>query len=145
LRQIYLVESGAFYFNKFVVKKILALLGLISLGLGIIGAFLPLLPTTPFVLLSAYLFAKSSDKLHNWLMTHRIFGSLIRDFHEEKAISMHGKVAAISMMWVSNIISIFFIVNDKLWLQILLTIISIGVTINILRYKTKKKTATHTK
>ncbi len=121
------------------MKKLLALLGLISLALGIIGAFLPLLPTTPFVLLSAYLFAKSSDKLHNWLMTHKIFGQLIRDFHEEKAISMQGKVAAISTMWISNIISILFIVNEKLWLQILLTIISIGITINILRYKTKKR------
>jgi len=121
------------------MKKLLALLGLISLALGIIGAFLPLLPTTPFVLLSAYLFAKSSDKLHSWLMTHKIFGQLIRDFHEEKAISMQGKVAAISTMWISNIISILFIVNEKLWLQILLTIISIGVTINILRYKTKKR------
>jgi len=120
------------------VKIVLALLGLISLGLGIIGAFLPLLPTVPFVLLSAYLFAKSSDRLHNWLLNHRIFGQIIRDFREERGISIWGKVTAIGMMWISNIISICFIVNDKLWMQILLTLISIGVTIQILRYKTKK-------
>lgn len=120
------------------MKIVLALLGLISLGLGIIGAFLPLLPTVPFVLLSAYLFAKSSDRLHKWLITHRIFGQIIRDFREEKGISIQGKVTAISMMWISNIISICFIVDDKLWMQILLTLISIGVTIQILRYKTKK-------
>jgi len=122
------------------MKIVLALLGLISLGLGIIGAFLPLLPTVPFVLLSAYLFAKSSDRLHNWLLNHRVFGHIIRDFREEKGISIQGKVTAISMMWISNIISICFIVNDKRWLQILLTLISIGVTIQILRYKTKKIT-----
>ena len=120
------------------MKIVLALLGLISLGLGIIGAFLPLLPTVPFVLLSAYLFAKSSDRLHNWLINHRIFGQMIRDFREERGISVWGKVAAIGMMWISNIISICFIVDDKLWMQILLTLISIGVTIQILRYKTKK-------
>ena len=122
------------------MKIVLAALGLISLGLGIIGAFLPLLPTVPFVLLSAYLFAKSSDRLHNWLLNHRVFGHIIRDFREEKGISIQGKVTAISMMWISNIISICFIVNDKRWLQILLTLISIGVTIQILRYKTKKIT-----
>jgi len=92
------------------------------------------------VLLSAYLFAKSSDRLHNWLLNHRVFGHIIRDFREEKGISIQGKVTAISMMWISNIISICFIVNDKRWLQILLTLISIGVTIQILRYKTKKIT-----
>ena len=122
------------------MKILFALLGLISLGLGIIGAFLPLLPTVPFVLLSAYLFAKSSDKLHNWLINHRIFGQIIRDFHEKKGISVRGKVTAIGMMWISNIISICFIVDDKLWMQILLTLISIGVTVQILRYKTKKTT-----
>ena len=121
------------------MKSILALLGLISLGLGIVGAFLPLLPTVPFVLLSAFLFARSSDKLHNWLITHKIFGQLIRDYHEERGITIQGKVAAISMMWISNIISIAFIINNILWLQILMSIVTLSVTIYILQYKTKRK------
>lgn len=121
------------------MKSILALLGLISLGLGIVGAFLPLLPTVPFVLLSAFLFARSSDRLHNWLITHKIFGQLIRDYHEERGITIQGKVAAISMMWISNIISIVFIINNILWLQILMSIITLSVTIYILQYKTKRK------
>jgi len=121
------------------LKSILALLGLISLGLGIVGAFLPLLPTVPFVLLSAFLFARSSDRLHNWLITHKIFGQLIRDYHEERGITIQGKVAAISMMWISNIISIVFIINNILWLQILMSIITLSVTIYILQYKTKRK------
>ncbi|ADQ78527.1 protein of unknown function DUF454 [Paludibacter propionicigenes WB4] len=121
------------------MKTILALLGLISLGLGIVGAFLPLLPTVPFVLLSAFLFARSSDRLHNWLMTHKIFGQLIRDYHEERGITIQGKVAAIGMMWISNIISIIFVIKDILWLQILMSIITLSVTIYILQYKTKRK------
>ena len=121
------------------MKSILTLLGLISLGLGIVGAFLPLLPTVPFVLLSAFLFARSSDRLHNWLITHKIFGQLIRDYHEERGITIQGKVAAISMMWISNIISIVFIINNILWLQILMSIVTLSVTIYILQYKTKRK------
>ena len=121
------------------MKSILALLGLISLGLGIVGAFLPLLPTVPFVLLSAFLFARSSDRLHNWLITHKIFGQLIRDYHEERGITIQGKIAAISMMWTSNIISIVFIINNILWLQILISIVTLSVTIYILQYKTKRK------
>jgi len=121
------------------LKSILALLGLISLGLGIVGAFLPLLPTVPFVLLSAFLFARSSDRLHNWLITHKIFGQLIRDYHEERGITIQGKVATISMMWISNIISIVFIINNILWLQILMSIVTLSVTIYILQYKTKRK------
>ena len=121
------------------MKSILALLGLISLGLGIVGAFLPLLPTVPFVLLSAFLFARSSDRLHNWLITHKIFGQLIKDFHEKRGITIQGKIAAISMMWTSNIISIVFIINNILWLQILMSIVTLSVTIYILQYKTKRK------
>ena len=121
------------------MKSILALLGLISLGLGIVGAFLPLLPTVPFVLLSAFLFARSSDRLHNWLITHKIFGQLIRDYHEDRGITIQGKIAAISMMWTSNIISIVFIINNILWLQILMSIVTLSVTIYILQYKTKRK------
>ena len=121
------------------LKKLLATLGVISLALGIIGAFLPLLPTTPFVLLSAYLFAKSSEKFHQRLLNHKIFGQLIRDYNEDKSIPLHAKIIAISTMWPSMLFAIFYIATDKLWLQILLATIATGVTIHILRYKTKKR------
>lgn len=121
------------------IKKLLTVLGVISLTLGIIGAFLPLLPTTPFVLLAAYLFAKSSDKFHQRLLNHRIFGQLIRDYNEDKSIPVHAKVIAISTMWMSMLFAIFFVAKDKLWLQIILGTIALGITIHILRYKTKKR------
>lgn len=120
------------------MKKILALLGFFSLGLGIIGAFLPLLPTTPFILLSAYFFARSSEKMHKWILEHKIFGELIINFNENKTIPLHAKIIAISMMWTSILFSIFNIAKDRLWLQVLLVTIAAGVTIHISRYKTKK-------
>lgn len=122
------------------LKKLFTALGVISLALGILGAFLPLLPTTPFVLLSAYLFAKSSEKFHQRLLNHKIFGQLIRDYNEDKSIPLHAKIIAIVTMWPSMLFAIFYIATDKLWLQILLATIATGVTIHILRYKTKKRT-----
>ena len=124
--------------NNSVVKKLLVSFGLVSLGLGIAGAFLPILPTTPFILLSAWLFAKSSDKWHNWLMNHRIFGELLRDFHLHKAIPLHAKIISISMMWATILFAIFVPAADKRWLQIVLAVIATSVTVHILSYKTKK-------
>ncbi|OIP85285.1 MAG: hypothetical protein AUK44_00180 [Porphyromonadaceae bacterium CG2_30_38_12] len=119
------------------MKIFLSFLGFVSLALGIIGAFLPLLPTTPFVLLSAYLFARSSPRMHNWIMQHKIFGKLIHDFQTHKVIPLHAKIIAISSMWISLSYTAFTIASHKLWLQIILFAIAIGVSIHISRYKTK--------
>lgn len=120
------------------MKKILAFLGLLSFGLGVLGAFLPVLPTTPFLLLSAALFAKSNDRLYQWLMNHKTFGPYIRAFREEKAIPLHGKIFALGMMWTVMLSTILLALKGKLALQLLLVGIAIGVTIHILSFKTKK-------
>lgn len=120
------------------MKILLTVLGVISLALGVLGAFLPLLPATPFVLLSAYLFARSSPKLNEWILNHRIFGKIIHDYRVEKAISLHAKIISISMLWVSILSSAYFALSGKWWLQLLLVCIATGVTIHILRYKTKR-------
>lgn len=121
------------------MKIFYAVIGIVSLVLGILGIFLPVLPTTPFLLLSAAMFAKSSEKLYNWLLNHRILGEYIRSFREDKAIPMKIKIISIATLWIVMCISIFWAVNDKLWLQILLAAIAVGVTIHILSFKTKKK------
>lgn len=121
------------------MKILLAVLGVISLGLGILGIFLPVLPTTPFLLLSAALFARSSERLYDWLLNHKVLGEYIRDFREEKAIPLRVKFISVSMLWIVMLTTIFFAVNDKLWLQILLACIAVGVTIHILSFKTKSK------
>ncbi|MCL2039394.1 MAG: YbaN family protein [Bacteroidetes bacterium] len=120
------------------LKYLFVFIGIISLGLGILGIFLPLLPTTPFLLLSTILFARSSKKLHNWLINHKVFGNYIRNFIEEKSIPLKVKISSTLLLWFTILFSIFFVIEDKTWLQILLFAIAIGVTIHILHYKTKR-------
>ncbi|MBO5960931.1 MAG: YbaN family protein [Paludibacteraceae bacterium] len=117
----------------------LILIAFISLTLGLIGIFLPILPTTPFLLLSAWLFAHSSPRLHHWLLNHPTLGSYIRNFQEEKALPLRIKIISISTLWITLLISIC-ILHNKLWLQILLTTIGVAVTWHILSFKTKKAT-----
>lgn len=76
------------------MRWVWATAGLISLGLGIIGAFVPLLPTVPLVLLAAFCFARSSERLHAWLLDHPRFGPPIAQWRSRGAISRRGKWAA---------------------------------------------------
>lgn len=113
-------------------------MGLLSLGLGIVGAWIPVLPTTPFLLLSAALFARSSQKLHRWLLTHPVFGEYIRGFIEDKSIPLKIKIISVSTLWTVMLLTIFVFANEKLWLQLLLFVIAVGVSIHILSYETRK-------
>ena len=74
------------------------LLGFLALGAGVLGAVLPLVPTTPFVLVAAFAFARSSDRLHRWLVNHRVFGPLIRNWQAHGAIGQRAKGAAVASM-----------------------------------------------
>lgn len=80
--------------------------GFAALGLGLLGVFLPLLPTTPFVILAAACFARSSDRLHDWLLAHRLFGPAIRDWRAHGAISRRGKRAALIAMAAAFLFSV---------------------------------------
>jgi uncharacterized membrane protein YbaN (DUF454 family) len=104
-----------------------------SLALGILGVFLPLLPATPLFLLAAYLFAKSSDKYYRWLIHHRVFGKYISNFLRYRVIPTRIKVLSISMMWVSMAVSAYFI--PFLVVRLLLLLVGIGVTLHISSYK----------
>ncbi|VBB44617.1 conserved membrane hypothetical protein [uncultured Paludibacter sp.] len=121
------------------MKIIFIIIASFSLGLGILGIFLPLLPTTPFLLLSAALYAKSSDKLYHRLLNHRILGEYIKNFREEKAIPLHTKIFAIVMLWLTMGYTIFFVVNENRYLQVILALTAIAVSVHIFSYKTKKK------
>lgn len=109
----------------------------ISLGLGILGIFLPLLPTTPFLLLTAALYFKGSPRLYNWLLNHRHFGPYIRNFRENKAIPLRAKIISLVLMWGTMLYCIFFLI-PFLWVKILLGLIAAGVTYHILSFKTLK-------
>lgn len=82
------------------------LLGMTALGLGILGAALPILPTTPFVLAAAFCFARSSERWHAWLLSHRIFGPLIVDWQEHRAISRGTKLISVTSMLVVFLLSV---------------------------------------
>lgn len=73
-------------------------LGLTALALGAVGLVLPLLPTTPFMILAAAAFAKSSPRLHDWLLNHRLFGPAIRDWRDHRAINPRAKRLAVTAM-----------------------------------------------
>ncbi|MEM8635430.1 MAG: YbaN family protein [Pseudomonadota bacterium] len=77
------------------MRVVWLILGLLALGLGALGAVLPLLPTTPFVLLAAFAFARSSDRLHSWLLRHRVFGPLIKNWNETGSISPRAKLVSV--------------------------------------------------
>ncbi len=120
-------------------KVIYVILGSISLVLGTLGIFLPLLPTTPFYLLTAWLYVQSSEKLYNKVMNNKYFGTIVRNFQEDKSIPLKTKIVIVSTLWITILLSAFFAVSAW-WLRLLLFAIAIGVTIHVLSYPTKKNT-----
>ena len=90
------------------------LLAYVSLGLGLVGIVLPGLPTVPFVLLAAFAAARGSQRLHAWLLAHRRFGPVIRDWEEQGAVSRRAKRLATAMMVASAVI--MFFTAPKIWM-----------------------------
>ncbi|HEV7305463.1 YbaN family protein [Ensifer sp.] len=80
----------------------------LMVGLGVVGAFLPILPTTPFLLLAAGLFARASPRLEQWLLNHRVFGASLRLWREKGAISRRAKTTAVSLMAASFALFCYF-------------------------------------
>ena len=117
------------------MKYFLALLGLISLGLGILGIFLPVLPTTPLLLLAAALFLRSSKPLYEWLMNHPRLGPYITDFMVHKSIPLRVKVISVSMLWIT-LLYCAVCVAEHWAFRLFLIVLAIAITIHILSYKT---------
>ncbi len=118
-------------------KYLLIFSGSISLALGIVGVFVPVLPTTPFLLLSAFCFVRSSKHLYHWLMNHKIFGRYIYNYLTYRAVSRKTKIGALVFLWLTLFISVLLV--PKLYLRILLFSVGIGVTIHLLTLKTLGK------
>ncbi len=119
------------------MKYLLAFLGTIALALGIIGIFLPLLPTTPFLLLAAALYFRSSRRLYDWLLRHPRLGTYIRNFRENKAIPLRVKIVSVTLLWGTLLYCTLFIARD-MWLKAAFLLLATAITIHILRYKTLK-------
>lgn len=124
-------------------KYLYILVGSISLALGILGIFLPVLPTTPFLLLAATCYVRSSYRLYRWLVSHRYLGTYIRGFLKDRAIPLKAKVISISLLWLTALYCIF-IVFAACWTKILMGVVAVSVTAYILSFKTRKLTCPRT-
>ena len=120
-----------------VKRNILLGIAWISLILGGIGIFLPLLPTTPFILLSAFCFQKSSERFHQWILNSPIFGKYIRDYQEQKGITLKNKIVAVTFMALGMSFSAYKVPNT--YMRISLLVIFIAVSYHIFKIKTLKK------
>lgn len=116
-------------------RWLLVAAGSASLGLGVLGIFLPVLPTTPFLLLAAFCYARSSQRLYDWLLSTRRLGPYIRTWRENKAIPLRLKIWTLTLMATFITVSAVFFV-EALWLRILLGVIGVSVGIHILRIPT---------
>ena len=119
----------------YIKKGLLIIIGTISLGLGILGVILPLLPTTPFLLLSAACYVRSSDRLYHWLVTNKYFGSYIENYRSGNGIPLKAKVISIIILWVSMSYTIIFVI-PLFPIKILLVLIGSFFTWFILKQKT---------
>ncbi len=118
------------------VRILCIVLGSVSLVLGVIGAFVPLLPTTPFLLLTAFLYMKGSQRCYVWLMRQPVLGKYIRDYRENKIIPLRAKIISLTLMWGSMAYCAVYVIHQ--WpVRILLAMIAIGVTMHILSFKSK--------
>lgn len=118
------------FLNYFTIKNyIYIFLGLLFLLLGFIGLLLPIVPTTPFILVSVWFFARSSKKLEDWLINHKVFGKSIRDWKEKGAISKNAKLSAIPLIIFSFSATIYF--NEIFYLDLLLAVLGISILIFI--------------
>ena len=119
-----------------IVKVLYIILGTISLILGILGIFLPLLPTTPFLLLTAFLYMKSSTRCYNWLMNQKYLGPYIKNYSEHKIIPVRTKILTLILLWGSITYCAIFVIPNLI-IKILLLLIAAGVTWHVLSFKSK--------
>lgn len=122
--------------SKTIVRYILIILGSLSLLIGVIGIAIPVLPTTPFLLIASFCYLRSSSRLYQWLMNHRIFGPYLYNYLTYRAVKKSVKVVALITLWFSLGLSIMIVPN--IYLKIMLSFIGTIVSIHLLRLKTLK-------
>jgi len=117
-------------------KYLYLISGFILVAIGVIGIFLPLLPTTIFLILASICFLKSSPKANDWLRNHKILGGYIDNYQNKTGLTLNAKIANIITLWTSISLSAFLLTNE-LYIRIILLTIAIGVTTHLLMIKTK--------
>ena len=116
------------------VRAVFVALGTLFLAIGIVGIFVPLLPTTPFLLLASACYLRGSERMHRWLLSHGRLGAYIRAYEEGRGIPLRAKVVALAMMWASIGYAVYRFGSP--WLQAALLLVAAGVTVYLLRLPT---------
>jgi uncharacterized membrane protein YbaN (DUF454 family) len=121
-----------------IVRAVFLAAGIALLGLGIAGIFLPLLPTTPLVLLAAGCFARSSRPFHDWLLAHRLFGPMIEEWQRYRSIPYRTKIIAILTMAATLGASIVLFVEPP-WLKGLLAVSGVALAVWLYRIPSRDR------
>jgi uncharacterized membrane protein YbaN (DUF454 family) len=133
-----MTEKRSVVMNIKILKKYLLIsIGSISLVLGIFGVLIPLLPTTPFLLLTSFCYIRSSDRLYKWLINHKIFGEYIYNYITYKAVKRSIKISGLIFLWITLVSSMLVVANVHI--RIFLFIVGIGVSIHLVKLKTLDK------
>ena len=119
-------------------RQLLIVAGTMSIAIGIIGIFVPILPTTPFLLLAAACYMRSSERFYHWLINNRLFGAYIRNYLEGRGMSLKIKIFTVVLLWTTIGISAC-IVTQNMVVRIVLMLVAIGVTFHIIRIRARKK------
>jgi len=109
--------------------------GTLCVALAVLGMFLPILPTTPFLLLAAFCYARSSERFYQWLLTNRWCGEYIRNYQEGRGIPLGQKILTVLLLWLTIGYTALFVVGVG-WVRLILLGIAVGVTIHLIRIKT---------
>ena len=117
------------------LKWLLLIAGVLLVALAVVGIFVPLLPTTPLLLLAAACFVRSSDRLYRWLTGHRVLGKYIRDYQEKGGVTTRVRLIALLTMWAA-ILYAAHVATDSWPVRIVLVLIAIGTTLYLLSLKT---------
>lgn len=119
--------------HRYLPRWLLVAVGVVSVGLGTLGIFVPLLPTTPFLLLAAACFVRSSDRLHKWLLNHRVYGPVIRGYREHRALPASSKVTILVFTWTAILSSVLILAHP---MRFVLLAPAIGATWMMIRMPT---------
>jgi uncharacterized membrane protein YbaN (DUF454 family) len=111
-------------------RRLLITAGTLCTGLGIVGVFVPILPTTPFLLLAAACYMRSSERFYQWLISNRLFGAYVRNYIEGRGMPIKIKIFTILLLWLTIGLTIAFGVQNTI-VRIVLVCIAIGVTVHI--------------
>lgn len=115
------------------IRALLIAAGVISMAMGLVGAFVPLLPTTPFLLLSAACFARSSGRLYRFLHENRLFGEYLRRYRDGQDMARSHKFGVLTLLWFTLFVSAWLVGREQPFALVVLAAVGVGVTAHLAR------------